>query len=136
MAKKQKTPDFVIDAEAKEASAKIRFESLKREADAAELAWLEAKSEVAAAKKKADKVLPQCEMVSVARYSGKETSCGSFVIVKKTPTGILVVRKAGITGMPENRFKKSQHDGVFRDTAKSSMFLDRRELRGVPAEFQ
>lgn len=130
-----KKPKTVIEAEAalsaKAAEVTAATETLKRlkaEHAAAYAAVRQAQTE-------ADASLPQCSMVRVRRYSGKEEDCGRYVIVRRTPGGLLVVRRVGDADCGgESKFKLSQHRGLYVQAEKTSWSNDTRELRDVPAE--
>jgi hypothetical protein len=85
-----------------------------------------------AAREGADSVFPQCRLVEVNR-SGEESGGRKMVIVRRTPTGILVVR--GLGDEYESRFKQNS-DGVYV-SAKRNPFYSYNwvELRDVPQEY-
>lgn len=128
--KKQKT---VIDAEvalsAKEADVAAAKEALKRAEDELSAAY----AAVRQAQTDADAGLPQCRMVRVRWRSGKEEGGANYVIVRRTPGGMLVVRRVG--GGHELKFKWAEHSGKFWQAEKAGLAMDTNELRDVPAEY-
>lgn len=129
-----KKPKTVIEAEAalsaKAAEVTAAKETLKR----LEAEHAAAYAAVRQAQTDADASLPQCDMVRVRRYGGKEEDCGRFVILRRTPGGLLVVRRVGEQG-GESKFKLSQHRGLYVQAEKVSWASDTCELRNVPAEY-
>ncbi len=129
-----KKPKTVIEAEAalsaKAAEVTAAKETLKR----LEAEHAAAYAAVRQAQTDADASLPQCDMVRVRRYGGKEEDCGRFVILRRTPGGLLVVRRVGEQG-GESKFKLSQHRGLYVQAEKVRWASDTRELRNVPAEY-
>lgn len=132
-----KTPKIVEDAMAALAAA----EAKAKEADAAcALARLEvgkAYEVLRLAKIEADASLPKCTIVSNGRLS-KNESASAGVILRKTPTGLLIVRRVGVSDDCASRFewskfrreyveKKSRSSGLYR------VYFD--VLADVPAEF-
>ncbi len=130
-----KKPKTVIEAEAalsaKAAEVTTAKETLKR----LEAEHAAAYATVRQAQTEADASLPQCSMVRVRRYGGKEEDCGRFVIVRRTPGGLLVVRRVGDSEGGESKFKLSQHRGLYVQAEKASWASDTRELRAVPTEY-
>lgn len=90
-----------------------------------------------AAQKSADSALPQCRLVRVSWRSGKAEDAGLVVILRKTPGGMLVVRKVGdASGASEAKFKWREHSGKYAEAKKSSSFTsDQMELRDVPSDY-
>jgi hypothetical protein len=129
-----KKPKTVIEAEAalsaKAAEVTAAKETLKR----LEAEHAAAYAAVRQAQTDADASLPQCDMVRVRRYGGKEEDCGRFVILRRTPGGLLVVRRVGEQG-GESKFKLYQHRGLYVQAEKVRWASDTRELRNVPAEY-
>lgn len=130
-----KKPKTVIEAEAalgaKAAEVTAAKETLKR----LEAEHAAAYAAVRQAQTEADASLPQCGMVRVRRFGGKEEDCGRYVIVRRTPGGLLVVRRVGDADCGESKFKFSQHRGLYVQAEKTSWSSDSRELRDVPAEY-
>jgi hypothetical protein len=131
--KKLKT---VVDAEtalnAKAAEVTAAKDALKRLES--ELAG--AHAAVRQAQADADATLPQCRLVRVRWRSGIEDEGAGVVIVRRTPSGMLVVRYVGDASGSEYKFKWAEHSGKYRQADKSSFTSDTRELRDVPAEYQ
>lgn len=130
-----KKPKTVVDAEAalnaKAAEVSAAKEALKRlEAELA-AAYVAVRS----AQTEADASLPQCRMVSVRWRSGTEEGGASYVIVRRTPGGMLVVRRVGDASGSESKFKWAEHAGKYRRAEKGSWTSDTLELRDVPAEY-
>lgn len=83
------------------------------------------------AQEDADESLPQCKIVTLS-YGRVRDGQVRAVILRKTPSGMLVVRHFG--GEHEYKFQPGKDDGVFRETGYRS-FSNCRELRDVPAEY-
>lgn len=81
-----------------------------------------------------DASLPQCRLVQVHWRSGKEANAGRVVILRKTPGGMLVVRRVGDSfSGAEFKFKWLEHSGKYVDSRKQHAYLsDLLELRDVP----
>ena len=130
-----KKPTIVIAAEealnAKAAEVAATKDALKR----LESEWYAAYAAVRQAQTEADTCLPQCRMVSVRWRSGKEEGGASYVIVRRTLGGMLVVRRVGESSGHEYRFKWSEHAGKYRQAEKPGLTSDTTELRDVPAEY-
>ena len=130
-----KKPSTVIAAEAslsaKKAEVTAAEDALHRLK--AELAW--AYAAVTNAQTEADASLPQCRMVSVSRYDHKEDGGARYVILRRTPTGMLVVRRVGDAGGYESKFKWSARSEVYREVVKHLWGSDSKELRDVPAQY-
>lgn len=105
----------------------------------AEVARLEdchkkALSQLWEARKASDSLLPQCRVVSYRWRSGVTEDLHKAVIVKKTPSGMLVVRRFGEDG--EARYKWRESSRLFVQSEKQSVCAySVRQLRDVPAEF-
>lgn len=102
------------------------------------LKWIEAevsnaRATVRIALEAADAGLPRCSLVTIDWRSGVAKPAGDVVIVRCTPGGLLVVRKAGEEN--ELRFKWSKFSGVYRQAEKARFTSETRELREVPPEF-
>lgn len=119
-------------AEAKSAELKAAQESvrsLEREYAQAVIAAREAQEH-------ADAALPQCDMVNVRRYDRADRDACRVVIVRKTPTGMLVVRHVGYASGSEYKFKWATYGDRFMQAEKQYGYGgDRRELRNVPPEY-
>jgi hypothetical protein len=86
------------------------------------------------AQKAADSLLPQCRIVSYRRRSGVTEDLHKAVIIKKTPSGMLVVRRFGEDG--EARYKWSESSRLFTQTERQTRYAySVRQLRDVPVEF-
>ena len=136
MSKKTKEPDAV--ALARKAADEKLGELLAARAAAKRLEkeHEDAREAIRRAQEAADAALPQCTRVIVGWRSGKVTPLGKAVILRKTPAGLLVVRRFGDASGDEERYKWSPHSGKFMSAAKKSHFAyDTHELRDVPAEF-
>jgi hypothetical protein len=130
-----KKPKAVIEAEtaltakaAEVAAAKDTLKRLEAEHSAAYVAVRQAQTE-------ADESMPQCRMVRVRWRSGTEEFGAPYVIVRRTPSGMLVVRPVGSNSGSEHRFKWAEHARKYRQVAKGSFTSDTLELRDVPAEY-
>lgn len=87
------------------------------------------------AQEEADSTLPQCRLVMVKWRSNKEEDCGLVVILRKTPGGMLVVRRVGYTGY-EYKFKFQDLLGKYTQAEKQTVWSsEQRELRDVPLEY-
>jgi hypothetical protein len=106
----------------------IAEDAVKVLKDEVSLAYVSARK----AQEEDDSKLPQCNMVSVGWRTAKETPAGRVVIVRKTPTGFLIVRRVGEVDS-DFKFKFENGDYV---SAGRSYFSDRTMLRNIPAEFQ
>lgn len=131
-----KKPAAVVAAEealhdkAKElASAQGVVQQLERE-------HAEAVTAVRKAHEEADSALPQCRLVRVRWRSGKEEDMWRVVILRKTPSGILVVRRVGEPSGGDFKFKWRGYSAQFTQAEKKTMtYGDHMELRDVPAEY-
>lgn len=128
-----KKPKTVLDAEAaliakaaEVAAAKETLKRLEAEHGAAHNAVRDAQTE-------ADASLPQCRMVGVSR-DGAETGGAPYVILRRTPGGMLVVRRVGDASGGESKFKWAPHAQLFQQ-AKPGWYRAVLELRDVPAEY-
>jgi len=83
----------------------------------------------------ADAHLPQCRMVNVRWRSGTEEYPSPVVILRRTPSGMLVVRRVGDHDGSEYRFKPATYGDKYVQVEKSSFRSSLRELRDVPAEY-
>jgi len=81
-----------------------------------------------------DSKLPQCDMVTVEWRTAKETPAGRVVIMRKTPTGFLIVRRVGEV---DYDFKFKSENGCYVSAEKRSGYAyNTTALRNIPAEFQ
>lgn len=130
-----KKPKTVIDAEvamaAKKAAVSEAREALKR----LEAEYGDAVLAVRHAQTEADAKLPQCQIVTVRQYNGKVEALSCGVILRRTPSGMLVVRHVGDNEGSEFKFKPGGFYGTFRQAENPSHMGDVRELLDVPAEF-
>jgi hypothetical protein len=84
----------------------------------------------------ADAALPQCRMVAIGWRGSPERDVGRTVILRRTPTGILVVRSVGFTDRGVFKFKWNERTGRFVQAEKRTLLCgDTRELRDVPEQF-
>jgi hypothetical protein len=119
----------------------VRVKTEERDAAKAVVARLEADVGAAyaalrAAQIEADSALPQCDLVSTSRNTGKETGRQRVVILRKTPTGLLVVRTAGMPGGGEYQFEWSKYTGTFSPKKRAKHYTsESRKLSDVPPEY-
>ena len=80
---------------------------------------------------------PCCRLVTLSRHSqGEERNSENHVILRKTPTGILVTRPAGQDGAKESRFKFAPYLGRYVPAERTGYYSAyTRELRDVPSEY-
>lgn len=88
---------------------------------------------------KADAALPQCRLVRL-RYREEESDGVRVVILRRTPSGMLVVRPVGQVDGQGRKFKWSPKHGGNGGTytqaeRQSSFWSDRTELRDVPVAY-
>jgi len=127
-----KKPKAVIDAEA------VVAEKVKELAAAQEVVArldserIDAMTAVRKAQEEVDSDLPQCRMVSIQWRSGKEQDAGSVVIVRSTPSGMIITRQFGNTSGHEYKFKWSPYTSQFRQAENGASFGNTRALRDVP----
>lgn len=111
------------------ASAKEAVQRLERE-------YADAVVAVRKASEEADSDLPQCRLVQVRWLNAKEEDMGRAAILRKTPSGMLVVRRVGDDSGQEYRFKWRKLSGSYTQAEKAtSPYSDLRELRDVPTAF-
>lgn len=97
---------------------------------------VEAVGAVRAARVAADAGLPKCRMVSLEWRTERVVLDCEVVILRKTPTGVLVVRRVGEDEKQTFRFKADIFGNNYVQADKEPGFVSRRrELRGVPKEF-
>jgi hypothetical protein len=91
------------------------------------------------ARLEADQSMPQCRCVAISRYgSERESDIRMVVILRQTPSGLLVTRPAGEVDRPLTNFVWNKFKGVYREkTANRGAFYasSHLELRDVPAQF-
>lgn len=88
------------------------------------------------AREDADALLPQCRMLIKRWGRAQEEDIGRVVLLRKTPGGMLVVRRVG--GPPDTtfKFKWRETPAAYVLVDKHSSFAsDTRILRDVPAEY-
>lgn len=125
----------LISAENAEKSKRLELEKAREKVKMLDIEWKAAIEAVNKAQEDADAAMPQCRLVKVSRYSGKEQDAGQMVIERKTKSGILVTRRFGIVSVSNYRFKFSQHSGVFVHAGALCYGTDLFELRDVPTEY-
>lgn len=136
--KKSRSPEqeAVAAAEAAVAAKAAELEAAQAAVRLLKFELDEARSALTDAREAADELLPQCVMVQEQWRSGATEEIGRFVVVRKTPGGMLIVRHVGSTPDAEMRFKWSAHRGVFVSAEKTSTWHSTtRKLRDVPPEF-
>lgn len=109
-------------------SAEAEVERLKIELGEAHRALREARLA-------ADAKLPQAMLAKLHWRSGKIQDAGPVVVLRRTPTGQLVVRSAGEEG-GEMRFKRGEFSGEWHEVVKRGRSFDAWVLRDVPAQFE
>lgn len=129
-----KKPKAVIAAEAAEAIKHAELEAAKETVARLEKEWALALAATRAAQTEADAALPQCRMVRVIRHGRGEQDAGRMVILRRTPSGMLVVRYVGESNS-ERKFKWAKFADCFRQAKAFERFDDFYELRDVPTEF-
>lgn len=88
------------------------------------------------AQEAADALLPQCRMVRKSRRGGQELDIGRVVILRKTPSGMVIVRFVGDSSGDTYKFKWREVSAVFVQAEKQPAYAgDHRELRDLPAEY-
>lgn len=135
---KNKLPPEVVAAEAARLAKAQELCSAQEAVKRLERELVEAIGAVRAARVAADAGLPKCRMVTLEWRTGRVSSDCEVVIVRKTPTGVLVVRRVGEDENHTFRFKvRVSVNGVrYVQSEKAPSFLSiTRELRGVPKEF-
>lgn len=85
----------------------------------------------------ADEKLPRANVVIQPWRGGASQPGGSVVILRKTPTGRLVVRPVGLHDAASQTYEWSERNGAFyQKTSRKDWFLyDSKRLTNVPAEF-
>lgn len=130
-----KKPKTVIDAENAASAKRAEFDAAKEAMNRLEREWFQAQAAVQTAQTEADASLTQCRMVCSRWRSGKEEDVARVVIVRRTPSGMLVVRRVGMLDGNEYKFKWDKYLSEFRQSEKAVYTYDIRKLRDVPAEF-
>lgn len=133
---KNKEPEIVqaarVAVTAKEAALKAAQDAVL----VAQKEFGEANAALRSAQEEADSALPQCRCVTVRRYSGNETEASRMVILRKTPSGLLVTRRAGDPNVVLFQFKWNEFARVYREKTKQPAYSSGHlELREVPPEF-
>ena len=125
----------VAEAERLQAEKRAELEEAKARVKQLEIEYGLTYEALNKARRDADEPLPKCKVVSVSR-GGSEREVSVGVVLRKTPTGLLVVRYFGRPEGATYKFKRSPYTGGFYDTARSGTWgEDRLELRDVPQEF-
>ena len=109
-----KKPKTVIDAKAalsakaaEVTAAKDALKRLEAEYGAAHMAVRQAQTD-------ADASLPQCRLVRLRWRSDKDENVARVVILRRTPSGMLVVRYVGEPDGSEYKFKWAEYSQRFR----------------------
>lgn len=131
-----KKPEAVSAAEAAFEAKRAELEAAKEVVSLLQREFGDAMMSLRTARIEADYALPQCRMVEISRYSDGEKNSSPVVIVRRTPTGMLVVRHVGQAAGHEWKFKWASYSGKFRQAEKGPSFgSSHRELRDVPADY-
>jgi hypothetical protein len=130
-----KQPKAVAEAIARLQSKKEEFEAAKATLKILEEEMRDADDDVRKAQTEADSAYPQCDLVTVRRFGGKACDPVRVAIIRKTPGGLLVVRRVGVPDGLQYKFKWAEYSSVFRQSEKTGSYSDCRELRAVPAEY-
>jgi len=130
-----KKPKIVVDAEAALSATADKLTAAKEALKLAEAEHAAAYAAVRHAQAVADESLPQCRVIRASWHSGKEEDVRRVVILRSTPSGMLVVRRVGRPEHMAEKFKWDKWTGKFRQAEKTGYTSDSRELRDVPAEF-
>lgn len=134
---KVKLPPEVAAAEAARSAKAQELCSAQEAVKRLERELVEAVGAVRAARIAADAGLPKCRMVSLAWRTGRVVLDCEVVILRKTPTGVLVVRRVGEDEKQTFRFKANIFGDRYVQAEKGLGYVSQtRELRGVPKEFQ
>ncbi len=117
------------EAEAKQGAAKVALEAATKEMQDAWVALRQSMEE-------ADASLPSCKSVTVNRYGGRaEEPASRLVLLRKTPSGLIVARRFGDHDMKPVYFEYVPHIEAYRCKEKASWSRNDWRLRDVPAEF-
>lgn len=130
-----KRPSAVVAAKAVASSKAAELAAAKEAVRRLEGEYGQAQAAVRSAQVEADAQLPQCDMVAVRRYTGTDGDVSRVVIVRKTASGMLVVRRVGDATAHEFKFKWWDFGGKFSQAEKVLPYSVRRELRNVPVEY-
>ena len=128
-----KKPKIVVDAEAVAATKLAALVAARATVDALKMEHREALSAVRKAQELADAALPQCRLRRVGREGEEIEKCARHVILRKTPTGVLVTCLVGDPGRDESRFRWNGR--AFVETNQQNLGYGLLELRDVPQEF-
>lgn len=131
--KNPKTPAAVLAAEAKANEAMATLVAAREALKHAESAFNAASTAIREAREEADSTLPQCRMVRIGWWRGEESTVGRAVIIRKTPSGRLVVRLVGSTS--ERQFVPMKLSGRYIQIEKRRGFNGHDELCDVPPEY-
>lgn len=129
-----KKPKAVLEAEAAVMVKVAELEEAKKAVLRIGKELSAARLDVIAAQTASDAELPQCRIVMYIGFSGTPKDIGRAVILRRTPSGILVVRKAGEANDEARRFKWEDRRGTFCIESRYSQD-SYYELRDVPAEY-
>lgn len=129
-----KKPKSVRDAEAAANAKKAELDATREVVRCLEKEWFTAMAAVRSARAEADAALPSCRLVRVNWRGGNEEDFGRAVILRRTPSGMLIVRNVGDSDGEERRFKWVKRAGEFRQD-KNSFYGSYLVLRDVPAEY-
>lgn len=129
---KKKTADAVAKAKAFEEEAFAAMIAARKDFDTAEEVYRAAIELTREARIAADSELPQCNMVVVG-WGGKESDSVPVVILRKTPKGMLCVRRVGSDD--ERKFRFYRNLGFVQAWKKISLYSGEYRLRDVPKEF-
>ena len=129
-----KKPKAVIEAEKARDEKLAEMKAAKQVVERLSSEYLAAINAVTAAQVEADSSLPQCELWSISR-GGITVIASKQVIVRQTPTGILVLRRVGESAEATTQYEFSKFSGVFRPKKRISYLSVTYELRNVPAQF-
>lgn len=131
-----KKPSAVVAAEAVASSKAAELAAAKEAVRRLEGEYGQAQAAVRSAQVEADAPFPQCDMVTVRRYTGTDGDVSRVVIVRKTASGrMLVVRRVGDAAANEFKFHWWDFAGKFVQAWKALPYSDRCELRNVPVEY-
>ena len=131
-----KKPSAVVAAEAVASSKAAELAAAKEAVRRLEGEYGQAQAAVRNAQVEADATFPQCDMVTVRRYTGTDGDVCRMVIVRKTASGrMLVVRRVGDAAAHEFKFNWLDFTGKFVQAWKALLYSDRCELRNVPVEY-
>ena len=131
-----KKPKSLIEAEKARDEKQAEMKAAEQVAGQLKVEYLAALNAVTAAQVDADSSLPQCELWSVSRHTGSASLSSKLVIVRQTPTGILIVRRVGEQSGATKQYEFSKYCEVFRPKKQSDYYSSASfELRNVPAQF-